>query len=105
MPKISEEEALEAIKWEVEASIPMSADQVYFDWQFLDQEENSQNVLTVAVSKEIIDDLVEILEACGLFVFGGQWGSTSRWPFRRRQVAGGCPNSRRKARLNAVSVW
>lgn len=70
IPKVSEEEAGEAIKWELEASIPLSVDQVYFDWQFLDQVDGKQNVLTVAVSKEVIDDLVALLEYCGLSIYG-----------------------------------
>jgi type IV pilus assembly protein PilM len=70
IPKINENEAQEAIKWEIEASIPLSVDQVYFDWQFLDQVENKQNVLTVAVAKETIDDLIATLEDAGLSVWG-----------------------------------
>ena len=69
IPRISEEEAREAVKWEIEASIPLSADQVYYDWQFLDQEDNKQNVLTVAVSKEVVDDLIYVLEYAGLSVY------------------------------------
>jgi type IV pilus assembly protein PilM len=70
IPKIDKDEAAEAIKWEIEASIPLSVDQVYYDWQFLDQSEGKQNVLTVAVAKETIDELVGVLEMCGLFVYG-----------------------------------
>lgn len=36
IPKVREDEAHEAIKWEMEANIPLSVDQVYFDWQFLE---------------------------------------------------------------------
>lgn len=70
IPAVSEEEAVEAIKWEVEASIPLSVDQVYYDWQFLDKENGKQNVLTVAVSREIADSLIDLLEGCGLVVYG-----------------------------------
>jgi len=71
IPKMEEEEAKEAIKWEMEANIPLSIDQVYFDWQFLESDgKNKQNVLTVAVSKEVIDDLVEVLEKAELEIYG-----------------------------------
>jgi type IV pilus assembly protein PilM len=68
---MEESEIAEAIKWEMEANIPMPIEQVYFDWQCLDWEEkNKQSVLTVAVSKDVIDDSVEVLEKAGLEVFG-----------------------------------
>jgi type IV pilus assembly protein PilM len=71
IPKVNETEAAEAIKWEMEANIPMPIDQVYFDWQFLESTNKSkQNVLTVAVSKDIVDGLFEVLEKAGLDVYG-----------------------------------
>jgi type IV pilus assembly protein PilM len=70
IPNVSEEEAGEAIKWEIEASIPLSVDQVYFDWQFLESTKNRQNVLTVAVARDVVDDTIEVLEKAGLMVFG-----------------------------------
>lgn len=70
IPKVSESEAREAIKWEIEESIPLLVDQVYYDWQFLEQEGGKQNVLTVAVAKEIIKELVTTLEYSGLSVYG-----------------------------------
>lgn len=67
IPKMKEEEAAEAIKWEMEATIPLSIDQVYFDWQFLGgNTANKQNVLTVAVSKDTVDDCMEVLREAGL---------------------------------------
>lgn len=67
IPKIKEKEAEEAVKWEMEANIPLPIDSVYFDWQFIDGEvEKKQKVLTVAVHKEIVDSLTEILMEAGL---------------------------------------
>lgn len=66
VPKINEDEAAEALKWEIEASIPLTADQVYFDWQFLGESEGKQNILTVAVAREVVDDLMEVLTLTGL---------------------------------------
>jgi type IV pilus assembly protein PilM len=71
IPKMEDQEIKEAIKWEMEANIPLSMDQVYFDWQLLDTEsKNKQNVLTVAIAKEIIDDEMEVLKKAGLDVYG-----------------------------------
>lgn len=78
IPKMSKEEAEEAIKWEMEANIPIPIDQAYYDWQFIGEckknkyecEDNKQNVLTVAVSKEIIDDLIEVLDKAGIDTYG-----------------------------------
>jgi type IV pilus assembly protein PilM len=70
IPKMEEAEAAEAIKWEIEASIPLSVDQVYYDWQFLDVISGKQNVLTVAVAKEVIDDLVDTARLADLEVYG-----------------------------------
>jgi type IV pilus assembly protein PilM len=75
IPKMEESEAKEAIKWEVEASIPLSVDQVYFDWQFIEEDKEKkdlsrQNVLTVAVSKEVVDGFMGIFQEAGLDVYG-----------------------------------
>jgi type IV pilus assembly protein PilM len=70
IPLVNEYEAESAVKWETEASIPMSVDKVYYDWQFLEQENGKQKVLTVAVAKEVVDDLVGVLEQAGFEVYG-----------------------------------
>lgn len=70
IPLIKEEEAAEAVKWEIEAGIPLEIDKVYFDWQFLGQADGKQDVLTVAVSREVVDNMVHVLESCGLSVYG-----------------------------------
>lgn len=72
IPNMEEEEVGEAIKWEMEANIPLPIEQVYFDWQFLGQDDGKkkQDILTVAVSKNIIDDLMEVLGKAGLEVYG-----------------------------------
>ncbi|OGI17312.1 MAG: hypothetical protein A2Z52_02915 [Candidatus Moranbacteria bacterium RBG_19FT_COMBO_42_6] len=71
IPKMEEDEIGEAIKWEMEANMPLPIDQVYFDWQCLEGgEKNKQEILTIAVSKEIIDDTIEVLEKAGLEIYG-----------------------------------
>lgn len=70
LPLVNQEEAQESIKWEIEANIPLSVDEVYFDWQFLNQENDKQNILAVAVAKDIINDLAETLDLSGLSIYG-----------------------------------
>lgn len=70
IPEMNEAEATEAVKWEIEASIPLSVDQVYYDWQFLDKNDGKQNVLTAAVSKDFVDELAGVLKDCGLETYG-----------------------------------
>lgn len=74
LPEMKENEIKEAIKWEIEANIPMSADQVYYDWQVLDRnltgEKGKMNILVVAFSKKVINQFLETLELAGLEVVG-----------------------------------
>jgi len=85
IPKMKKEEAGEAVKWEIEASIPLSIDQVYFDWQFIGEENEEgdetknkkQSVLTVAVSKEIVDQLMEVFKEAKLDVYALELESIS----------------------------
>ncbi len=81
IPKIKEEDAYEAVKWEMEANIPLAIEDVYFDWQFIGYEgKNKQKVLTVAVQKEIVDVLSEVLVKAGLdpYVFEVESIATAR---------------------------
>ena len=68
IPRMEKKEIAEAIKWEIEASIPLSIDQIYYDWQLLGEKDGKQNILTVAVAREIADEILEILELANLKV-------------------------------------
>ncbi len=74
IPKMKNEEVAEAIKWEIEASIPLSIDQVYYDWQILDRRltkgKGLIDVIVVAVSKEFINNYIYILKSAGLVTYG-----------------------------------
>lgn len=74
LPIMDEDEAREAVKWEIEANIPLTLDQVYFDSQVLPRnlsgEKNKMSMLVVVVSKTVVDQFVGILEAAGLEVVG-----------------------------------
>ena len=74
LPEMKDEEVKEAIKWEIEANIPMSVDQVYYDWQILEHnltgENGKMSVLVVAFSKKVINQFSETLKLAGLEVVG-----------------------------------
>jgi type IV pilus assembly protein PilM len=74
LPFMSEAEAKEAVKWEIEANIPLTLDQVYYDSQALERnlsrEKNKMSVLVVAIAKTVVDQFVGTLEAAGLEVVG-----------------------------------
>lgn len=74
LPTMALEEATEAIKWEIEANIPLTLDQVYYDFQVLDKklvkEKNKMSVLVVAVARNMVDQFHSVLEKAGLEVAG-----------------------------------
>lgn len=74
LPVMDEAEAKEAVKWEIEANIPLTLDQVYFDSQVLPRnlsgEKNKMSMLVVVVAKTVVDQFVGTLEAAGLEVVG-----------------------------------
>lgn len=70
IPEMCIEEAKEALRWEIEATVPLPLDQIYYDWQILDEgfakEKGKMNILVAAVGKNIVDQTVEVLELAGL---------------------------------------
>lgn len=75
VPRMNESELGEAIKWEIEANIPLPIDQVYFDWKVLeknfnDPKEEKISVMVVAAAQKTVDQLLEVMDAAGLKVVG-----------------------------------
>jgi type IV pilus assembly protein PilM len=74
LPRMEEDEAKEAVKWEIEANIPLTLEQIYYDCQMLERnlsgEENKMSMLVVVVAKTVVDQFVSILEKAGLEVVG-----------------------------------
>lgn len=74
LPKMTDVEVSEAVKWEIEAVIPLSIDQVYYDWQILNKrltaKENQMDVIVVAVSKKYVNDFIELLQGADLTAYG-----------------------------------
>jgi type IV pilus assembly protein PilM len=70
IPTMNTDEVREAVKWEMEANIPLPLDQVYYDWQILEKnlidEKNKINLLVVAIAKPVVDEIMSVLEGAGL---------------------------------------
>lgn len=69
LPKMKLAEANEAVKWEAEAHIPMSVEEVYLDWQIVKpvvDHLDHLDVLINAVPKALVNSYVEVLEGAGL---------------------------------------
>lgn len=69
LPRMKPEEVAEAIKWELEANIPVSLKDVYFDWQII-EEAHSQtdhlDVLIGALAKTLVDPYLSVIKKAGL---------------------------------------
>lgn len=69
LPKIKNEEIPEAIKWELEANIPIALDDIYFDWQVIDKtstSDNQLNILVGALPKALVDPYLSVIKKAGL---------------------------------------
>ena len=82
IPKMEDDEIKEAVKWEMEANIPLPLEQVYYDWQIIPEdlflEKNKISLLVVAIAKAVVDQSIEILEAAGLDPVGLEIESISQ---------------------------
>lgn len=74
LPNMSEEELEQAIKWEAEAHIPLSINEVYLDWYVIESVNKTESktktgnldILIAAVPKEIADSYTNLLKKSGL---------------------------------------
>jgi len=68
IPEISPSKATEAVKWETESNIPISINEVYYDWQIIRKNNKKMDVLVVATPKKIIDNYLLIMDKLGIEV-------------------------------------
>ena len=72
LPKMKLAEVKEAVKWEAEANIPVSIEEVYLDWQIVKPLTNHLDHLDIlinAVPKTFVNDYVKVLKGAGLKLF------------------------------------
>lgn len=68
LPQMKKEEVAEAIKWELEAHIPMAKNEVYYDWQILPSlnYQDHLDILLGVLPKKTVDPYLEVLKKSGL---------------------------------------
>ncbi len=67
LPLMSAKELAEAIKWELETHIPLSKDEVYYDWQVVNKKaEDHLDVLLGVMPKKTVDPYLSVLKKAGL---------------------------------------
>ncbi len=67
-PNLSPDQIKNVIQYEVQGVIPVSADNLYYDFQIINIENNGEktDVFYAATLKEIVDDYREVLKECAL---------------------------------------
>lgn len=80
IPLMEEGEAGESVRFETESNIPISVDEVYFDWQIVERREKDMDVLVVASPMRIIDNYLKVFSKMGyqIVVFEPKSISTGR---------------------------
>jgi type IV pilus assembly protein PilM len=65
LPKMKESEISGALPWELEQNIPVPIDQVYLDWQIVNEGKEKLEILVSAAPRDYIDNLVETFQYTG----------------------------------------
>jgi type IV pilus assembly protein PilM len=66
MPKMDVSEVDNALPWELEQDIPVPIEQVYMDWQIVEETEDKMKVLAVAAPRDYIDSMITVLKMAKL---------------------------------------
>lgn len=66
LPVVEEKDIKEAITYEIEQTIPMAQDDLYIDWQVIDQAKDKSTVFLSAGPKSIINSYIQLLDILGL---------------------------------------
>jgi len=73
IPKVPDNELKGAVSWAIEQNIPISLDQVYFDWQIIDSAPNEKNqlkALTIVAPRDMTNQYSRIIHNAGLIPVG-----------------------------------
>lgn len=68
LPQIPESEIEKAIRFEIEANIPLALNEAYFDWQILGESETKidhRDILVAVAPKFVIDPYVDLIKNAG----------------------------------------
>ncbi|MBU3901410.1 type IV pilus assembly protein PilM [Patescibacteria group bacterium] len=93
LPLMNTNEAAEAIKWEIEANIPLTLPEIYYDWQIIESPQAHRDHLDVLIGvlpKKTVDPYLTVLKKAGLkpFIFEIESLAIAR----ALVPSGACPN-------------
>lgn len=66
-PNLNLKEVDEAISWQLEKIFPFSKKDIYYDWKLIHQEKQNISILVTVISKKMLDNLKDIMQAAGIF--------------------------------------
>lgn len=68
IPKMTEAEIPSAVEWAAEHHLPFSLEEIYFDWQILDQQLSEKNlhILIGAAPRDIVDSYTNLIKKANL---------------------------------------
>lgn len=66
LPILSKKDINEAIKYETEQSIPVPPDDLYIDWQVINESDDKITVLLAAAPKSIVNSYIQLFNIIGL---------------------------------------
>ena len=69
LPKIKKEDVANAVRWEIESNIPLSAEETIFDYEIIsspDAKEDHTDVVVTAFPRSIIDAYLKVLKGAGV---------------------------------------
>lgn len=61
LPFLPLEELGQAVNWQIEPLLPMSAEEMYLDWKLLEEKEEGIKVLVMALPKELVESYCHLL--------------------------------------------
>jgi len=68
LPKMTREELTKSLEFEAEKYLPFKANEMFFDWQVLEQGREKMKVLLCAAKKDFAEEKIKIVEKAGLRV-------------------------------------
>ncbi|MDD4982750.1 MAG: type IV pilus assembly protein PilM [Candidatus Portnoybacteria bacterium] len=91
LPLMKKEEMAEAIKWEIEANIPLSLPEIYYDWRVIETAAGARqdylDILIGVLPQRTVDPYLSVLKKAGLKPFVFEIESLA---IARALVPGGC---------------
>lgn len=69
LPKVKQEEAGNAIRWEIEANVPVPLEELIYDYEIIEPLKNSLDHLDVVITafpKKIVESYIDVLKHIGL---------------------------------------